>query len=395
MVRRKLGAGAMADVYLGYDDRLQREVAIKALRDEGVPDYGLETFHARFTNEARAVAALGHPNVVQIFDMGVEENIPYLVMELATGSSLAARVEEQGLLTPEQAVALLLQIAGALDAAHRAGIVHRDVKPGNILETEPGVWKLGDFGIARLPDSRLTMTGQFLGSPAYAPAEAIQRGEVSPATDVYGLGAAIYTALTGQPPFGPRGFLSPGVLTETTEAVPIADRREGLPAGLSAAVDAAIRRDSQKRPSARQLIELCGVTDEAVGPARLVPDPSEVGRPATPVAPTWTPVAHARSPRWRRNLGIAGALFAVLILGIIMGSSESPDGTVPAPAASIPHSESERDARWQSIQSVVSGGDTRQAKKMLRDYLRDFPGDETALELYDQLRMRRDRSRQP
>src|SRR3970282_1238535 len=188
------------------DEQLGREVAIKTIHRPGLSAFQQEMFQARFANEARAIAALSHPHVVNVFDVGVENGTPFLVMELAQGQSLASRLAAQGRLDPEEARQLGQQIAGALEAAHARGIVHRDVKPGNILEAGPGTWKLGDVGIAHVPDSSLTIAGQFLGSAAYSAPEALARGEFGPASDVYGLGATLYEALTGAPPAGTGGL---------------------------------------------------------------------------------------------------------------------------------------------------------------------------------------------
>src|SRR5262249_788043 len=144
-------------------------------------------------------AQFSHPSVVQVFDIDLTANPPYLVMERVAGPSLADRIK-QGPLAPDEIAPLGIQIARALAAAHAAGVVHRDVKPGNVLGAGPRVWKLADFGVAHVPDSSLTMTGQFVGSPAYAAPEALVKGISAPAGDVYGLGATLYEAAAGKWP---------------------------------------------------------------------------------------------------------------------------------------------------------------------------------------------------
>ena len=159
-----LGTGAMGDVYLAVDDVLGREVAVKTLRGRHT---GLAARIAddRFRQEARAIAQLTHPSVVQVYDLDLNADPPYLVMERVAGPSLKERLDG-GPLPEAEVRALGIQIANALAAAHARGVVHRDVKPANILAAGPGVWKLADFGVAHMPDSEVTISGQFLGTPA-------------------------------------------------------------------------------------------------------------------------------------------------------------------------------------------------------------------------------------
>src|SRR5262249_875261 len=151
----------------------------------------------RFRLEARAIASLSHPNIVQVFDLDATADPPYLVMERVAGPSLRERLRG-GPLPERELRALGIQIPRALAAAHATGIVHRDVKPANILAAGENAWKLADFGVAHVPDSSLTMTGQFVGSPAYAPPEALVRGQCDACGDVFGLGASLYEAAAGR-----------------------------------------------------------------------------------------------------------------------------------------------------------------------------------------------------
>ncbi len=164
-ITRTLGAGAMGEVYEAIDEVLGREVAVKTLRTQSGAFAHL--LDERFRQEARAIAQLSHPGIVQVFDLELSADPPYLVMERVAGPTLQKRLEA-GPLSIDQVVTLGIQIARALAAAHAAGIVHRDVKPANILAAGDGMWKLADFGVAHVPDSSLTITGQFVGSPAYA-----------------------------------------------------------------------------------------------------------------------------------------------------------------------------------------------------------------------------------
>ena len=249
-VVRALGEGAMGTVYVAEDATLGREVAIKAVRSLG--------FDAkeRFLNEARAVAQLVHPNVVQVFDVGNDGDTPFLVMEIARGGSLRARLERDRTLPPAAVRALGIQIAYGLGAAHARGIVHRDVKPANVLEGDPGVWKLADFGVAHVPDAKLTITGQFLGSPAYAAPEALVAGVFGAASDIYSLACTLYEAAIG---VGPYDHCALEVRLRADEAeLPIhtsALASIGDP-HLAGAIRAGLARDPMKRPSASELARL-------------------------------------------------------------------------------------------------------------------------------------------
>jgi serine/threonine-protein kinase len=224
-VLRPIGQGGMGTVYLAEDPFLKRRVAIKVVRVTGAARHQAML---RFRGEAEISAQLNHPNLVTIFDVGVEEDLgPFLAMEYVEGKSLSKHVKEKDL-DPETATKVLIQAMRALRAAHRRAIVHRDVKPDNILLSEEGRAKLMDFGIARSmghmslnagqsPDApmledgsqssyaqtlalRLTVTGDFLGSPAYAPPEVLKGGEGTPASDRYSFAATAFELLTGQLP---------------------------------------------------------------------------------------------------------------------------------------------------------------------------------------------------
>jgi serine/threonine protein kinase len=192
-VTRSLGEGAMGSVYVAQDEVLGREVAVKTIRPTAMPIGGAE----RFVQEGRAAAQLAHAHIVRVFDVGTQDGVQFMVMELASGGSLKERIV-RGALPVHEVRKLGIQIAHALGAAHERGIVHRDVKPANILEAAAGTWKLADFGIAHLPDSTLTLAGQFLGSPAYAAPESLRAGVFVPASDVYALAATLFEAATGR-----------------------------------------------------------------------------------------------------------------------------------------------------------------------------------------------------
>jgi tetratricopeptide (TPR) repeat protein/predicted Ser/Thr protein kinase len=198
VVERELGRGGMGVVYQAWDPDLGRRVALKVVQE---PD---EERRARFLNEAGSLARLQHPHIVQVFEVGESEGVPYLVMEYVPGRALKVGADES-LLTPIQVASMLARVARAIQYAHEQGIIHRDIKPSNILVTPDGVPKVTDFGLAKRIDASLDLTrsGAVLGTPNYmAPEQADGRDDRnSPAIDVYGLGATLYALLTGRPPF--------------------------------------------------------------------------------------------------------------------------------------------------------------------------------------------------
>jgi serine/threonine protein kinase len=198
---RKVGRGAMGQVWLAYDNLLNRHVAVKHLlmgSGQSLDDDVVK----RAMREARVAAQLNHPNVVQIFDLVMTAGMPYVVMEFVEGETLASRLESAGRLTPQTVRPWIRQVATCLAAAHELGIVHRDVKPANILITPNGVAKLADFGIARASqDADLTRTGLVIGTLAYMAPEVAAGDPATPASDVWSLGATAYAATEGRAPF--------------------------------------------------------------------------------------------------------------------------------------------------------------------------------------------------
>ncbi|PSL00213.1 serine/threonine protein kinase [Murinocardiopsis flavida] len=200
----RLGAGGMGEVWSGVDELLDRPVAVKLVRPELVgSDDALDRFH----REARMTARLaGHPNIVILYDFGEHEDSVYAVMELVRGRTVAASARGGGPMPIAQAADWVAQTCAGLGAAHAAGIVHRDVKPGNLMSTSAGTVKILDFGIAGFHEAavqsrRLTRTGELMGTPLYMSPEQIQRAAVGPPSDLYSLGAILYRLLTGEPPF--------------------------------------------------------------------------------------------------------------------------------------------------------------------------------------------------
>ena len=390
-VTRTLGSGAMGEVYEAVDDVLGREVAIKTLRGQK----GALLLDERFKLEARAIAQLSHSGVVQVFDIDLAAETPYLVMERVAGPSLSERLKT-GPLAPADVVPLGIQIARALAAAHAAGIVHRDVKPGNVLAAGDGAWKLADFGVAHVPDSSLTITGQFVGSPAYAAPEALVKGTVAPACDVYGLGATLYEAAAGR---WPRREASGAILAPVP---PLAERAPQLPAHVAAAIDQAIAIDAEHRPSAAQLAEL--IAAPVATPSGSIPTPipsSSISAPV-PAASISTPVATAAiasapiavtasstvSPARRRRWWwpLAALLALLVILAFAFGSKDGKQADVIAPGAAPAPVESPEAARdWNRIVDDVRRGHYGPARHHLDEWEQRYGETDESRQLRDQL----------
>jgi serine/threonine protein kinase len=198
-----LGNGSMGTVWAAYDEFLQRKVAVKeVLLPPGIPASEADALRERTLREARAIAVLSHPNVVTLHDIARQDGEPFVVMELVPSRSLAEVVRQQGPLSTQQTAAVADAVAAGLEAAHRAGITHRDVKPGNVLVGDSGQIKLTDFGIARnVAENTMTRTGIMLGSPAYIAPEVASGQEVTPAADLWSLGATLFAVVEGVPPY--------------------------------------------------------------------------------------------------------------------------------------------------------------------------------------------------
>ncbi|MEV6829768.1 serine/threonine-protein kinase [Amycolatopsis sp. NPDC051102] len=206
-LRSVLGSGSMGTVWSAYDEFLHRQVAVKEMKvPPGIPASQADELRERTLREARAIAVLSHPNVIILHDVAREDDQPFVVMELLPSRSLAHILRDHGPLTVGQAAAVGIAVASALEAAHAAGITHRDVKPGNVLVASDGRIKLTDFGIARnVSEATMTRTGIMLGSPAYIAPEVASGGPVTPAADLWGLGATLFAAVEGAPPYDADG----------------------------------------------------------------------------------------------------------------------------------------------------------------------------------------------
>jgi serine/threonine-protein kinase len=251
-VGEPLGQGAMGEVRRAHDTRLDREVAIKVLRAELAADPDVRS---RFEHEARAAAALTDSAIVTVFDTGEWRGVPYLVMERLPGRTLAHDIAG-GPLPAERVRSVALDVGKALVAAHRVGIVHRDVKPGNILLTESTVVKLADFGIAKSMEAGdRTMTGLILGTPAYLAPERLAGEPATTSSDLYSLGVVLYEALCGENPFRGDTPIAVGQRTRGSRPEPIASRVPGCEPALASAIDLLMAADPADRPaSAEELV---------------------------------------------------------------------------------------------------------------------------------------------
>ncbi len=245
----RLGIGGMATVHLAFDQRLERYVAIKLLAEHLADD---PTFVSRFRREALSAARLVHPNIVQVFDFGLDESQHqhFIVMEHVPGHSCAELLRDRGHLDVEQAVDIVSQSCRGLDYAHRNGVVHRDVKPGNLLVAESGAVKLADFGIARAVDqSSITQVGSVLGTAAYLAPEQARGEEAGPRADLYSLGVVTYQLLSGRLPYE-ASSLSELALKQQRESPAALDQlNPNVPHELAVAVMTALALDPEHRPS--------------------------------------------------------------------------------------------------------------------------------------------------
>jgi eukaryotic-like serine/threonine-protein kinase len=341
----RIGGGGMGEVYAAHDLRLDREVALKLLRADLAEQDGMRE---RVLAEARLAARLTHPNVVAVIDTGEQDGRPFVVMERLSGRTLRDELAA-GPMEPDRVRDVGLQVLRALGTAHDLGIVHRDVKPGNVLDAGVGTWKVADFGIAKWirADETLTGTGELLGSPSYLAPERIEGDEAGPASDLYAVGVLLYETLTGTKPFSGDDPVSlatqirEGRFTPPTEVLPGADP------GVVAVIDRAMRLDPDERfPSAEAMAEALSGEEGTAGGAAPTARLSAVDRssdatktvpvpkleqtailPVEPATPEATPEAiHEAAPaavpppspsRTRFLLILAGAVVAIALVTVM------------------------------------------------------------------------------
>jgi serine/threonine protein kinase len=313
----------MAVVDLARDVELDRPVALKRLAENLARD---DELHARFLREARLAARLAHPNVVRVYDVGEQDGRPFIAMEYVEGETLAELVSRRGPLPPDEVAALGIQICRALAAAHAAGLVHRDVKPQNLLLRRDGQLKLGDFGIAfGLEGTRLTTAGTVLGTAAYLAPEQARGEEVTAAADIYALGTVLYELLTGRPPRTPASLAD---LAEATEIVPPPDAPRALAAVVMRCLDAEPRR----RPASAA--EVARALAATLPDAPTDPLPDDPSRRATEILPTRV-VPPSRRRRPRPVLVLAAAAVAAIAGGVAAALGTRDGGSPPARRAVV------------------------------------------------------------
>ena len=318
---KRLGAGAFGEVYRAHDSLLGRDVAVKRIKlDAFVEPAMLEDVKQRFHREAQVAARLRHPNIVTMHDIVQTPAISFIVMELVEGRSLQALLHERGRLPLEETVALVAQVASALDHAHAGGVVHRDVKPANIMIDGAGQAKVMDFGIAKLETgANLTSTGAIMGTPNYMSPEQAKGLKVDGRSDLFSLGCVLYECLTGRKPFQGESVsvILVKILTEEPAAVDLA--AAGLPLGIGSVLKRAIAKDPAARyPTGAALVEALRTAGQAtmVSPptagrvAAALPTVSS--RVSSSASPATAASATAATPAARRP--VSGRLVALALL---------------------------------------------------------------------------------
>ncbi len=343
-IESRLGSGGMSTVHLAFDERLERYVAVKLLAEHLAAD---PAFVSRFQREALAAARLIHPNIVQVFDSGLDERRDqhYIVMEYIDGQSCAEILRERGWLSVEDALPVVLGACAGLDYAHRKGVVHRDVKPGNLLIGSDRAVKLADFGIAKATEqSSITQIGSVLGTAAYLAPEQGRGEEAGPPADIYALGVVTYQLLSGRLPFEGASLTELAIKQQREPPASLDELVAAVSPQLAAAVDVALRIDPRQRyPTAAEMARgleegargIAPGSGTAVVPPGAVRGPQRGGQPAagsqahTRVSAGVTPrQPRAGAPRHQpapepladpvRSRRLAAALIAVLLVAIVV-----------------------------------------------------------------------------
>ena len=258
-VLKRVGSGGMADVYMAKDHKLNRNVAVKVLKSEYVED---EKFLKKFETEAQAVARLSHPNIVNIYDVGMEDGINYIVMELAEGITLKEYIRKKGYLSPKETVEISTQIASAISHAHKNHIIHRDIKPQNILVSDTGIIKVTDFGITKATSSNtVTSTATAMGSVHYISPEQAKGRFCDEKSDIYSLGITMYEMVTGHVPFDHENGVTIALMHLQNEITPPSQIRDGIPDSL----EKIILKCTMKKPEERYQ-----TADDLIADLRLV-----------------------------------------------------------------------------------------------------------------------------
>jgi serine/threonine-protein kinase len=359
-VDTRLGTGGMAIVYCGTDLLLRRRVAIKVLREQYSSD---DDFIKRFSYEAQAVARLSHPNIVNVYDFGREGDAYFIVMELVEGETLAAMLRDEQRIPESVAIDYATQIAAGLAFAHRQGLLHRDVKPANILVTHDDVVKLGDFGIARAVAENavgVTQPGMVMGSVAYVSPEQAQGRELDARSDLYSLGVVLYQMVTGRIPFNGETPVAVA-LKHVGEPAPALDAASGVSPALASIVATLLQKDPADRFASatelgralREAREQPAVRVGAAGSARPAPPPPP---PRPSASPDRSPRATAAVPDEpppvfdRRWVPFVALLFVAAILVGYLGVR------AVGPPRDIPVTDFSGNSSMQAQQALVAAG---------------------------------------
>jgi hypothetical protein len=354
-LEERIGAGAMGAVWRGTDELLNRTVAVKELIVAGAPAVGhgadaAEESRQRLLREGRIGARLQHAHVIGMFDVVVHDDRPWLVMEYLPSRSLAAVLAEKGPMEPKDAAAIGRQVADGLAAAHAAGVIHRDIKPGNILLAEDGRAKISDFGVSRaVDDVQLTRTGMIAGTPAFLAPEVARGQDPTSKSDVFALGATLYAAVEGEPPFGLDD--NPYALLHKVATGQVRPPQQAGP--LTALLMRLLANDPVDRPTASEAREALAAiaaggsaaglaaTTPPAAPATVVESPPAAAGPRTL---TDLPAAAAApaTPKRRRSVPVLVAVLALLVvgtgvaIGMLRANGQQPDPVVAAPTTTAP-----------------------------------------------------------
>jgi hypothetical protein len=411
-IERRLGRGGMGVLYLALEPGLQRRVALKLIAPEAAAD---EVFARRFAEESRIAASIEHPNVVPIYAAGEEDGVPFIAMRYVAGSDLGRRLSREGKLEPADAVALIAQVGNGLDAIHAAGLVHRDVKPANVLLSEgagvPHAY-ITDFGVARnvATNSGLTQTGRFVGTLDYVAPEQISGREMDARVDVYALGCLLFKLLTGEVPF-PRDGEAARLYAHLNDPPPAPSL---YVQEVSMALDDVVVRAMSKQPDDRypsagdlgRAAEAARRGAQVAIPERTVatgaaatrtaetmqPEPVEpTAETRAPVEPTAEPTVAARTAeltaatevagpdRGRRRLALGGGLAAtaviVVVAAIALSGGDGGDGGGAAPTAeTTPTEETAPKEQKQQQQTLSRSEMIRRADAICEDSQNTYKG---------------------